>query len=246
MTGIQGQLLNMLETVAGAIGDDLRKRLVFVGGCTTALFVTDPITLADVRSTDDVDLIIDLAGYGAWAQLLDQLRQKGFSESPEDDVICRMRLGDLKVDFMPDDEDILGFSNRWYAKGIATAVKRVLPNGLEIKCLTPPLFVATKFEAYRGRGGDDPLGSHDLEDIMIVVDGREDLIAEVQAADDEVRTFIAASFRAFLKHDDCDSFLEGNIRGPEGRVDIVRGRINALAKSDGAAKHGNDRLYATP
>ncbi|RDL48904.1 hypothetical protein BLJAPNOD_04363 [Ensifer sp. M14] len=27
-----------------------------------------------------------------------------------------MRLGALKVDFIPDDEKILGFSNRWYAK----------------------------------------------------------------------------------------------------------------------------------
>ena len=234
MTTVQGQLLHMLETVAEAIGDDLRQRLVFVGGCTTALFITDPITLEDVRATDDVDLIVDLAGYGAWAQLQDQLRQKGFSESPEDNVICRMRLGDLKVDFMPDDEAILGFSNRWYAKGIETAVKHHLPGGQEIKCLTPPLFVATKLEAYRGRGGDDPLGSHDLEDILIVVDGREELVAEVQAADGDVRAFIAATLREFQRHYDYDGFLEGNIRGPEGRVDIVRDRLNAMAESDGA------------
>lgn len=133
----------MLETVAEAIGDDLRDRLVFVGGCTTALFITDPITLEDVRLTNDVDLI---------------------------------------VDFMPDDERILGFSNRWYAQGIETAVSHPLTGELEIKHLTAPLFIATKLEAYRGRGGDDPLGSHDLEDVVIVVDGREELLAEVQTA----------------------------------------------------------------
>lgn len=71
---VQGQLLHMLETVAGALGYDLRERLVFVGGCTTALFITDPITLEDVRVTDDVDLIVDLAGYGEWALLQEQLR----------------------------------------------------------------------------------------------------------------------------------------------------------------------------
>jgi hypothetical protein len=85
----------MLETVAGALGSDLRDRLVFVGGCTTVLFITDDITLEDVRATDDVDLIVDLAGYLEWAQLQDQLRQKGFAESPDDDVICGMRLGEL-------------------------------------------------------------------------------------------------------------------------------------------------------
>ena len=63
---VQGQLLYMLETVAEAIGDDLRDRLVFVGGCTTALFITDPITLEDVRLTHDFDLIVDLARYGEW------------------------------------------------------------------------------------------------------------------------------------------------------------------------------------
>ena len=34
---IQGQLKEMLKAVALALGDELRARLVFVGGCTTAL-----------------------------------------------------------------------------------------------------------------------------------------------------------------------------------------------------------------
>lgn len=38
MMSVQGQLLEMLKAVAVALGDDLRERLVFVGGCTTALF----------------------------------------------------------------------------------------------------------------------------------------------------------------------------------------------------------------
>lgn len=113
MSMVHGQLLEMLKTVANALGNDLRERLVFVGGCTTALFITDTITLEDVRATDDVDLIVDLAGYPAWARLQDELRQKGFVEAPDTNIICRMKLGELTVDFMPDDEDILGFSNRW-------------------------------------------------------------------------------------------------------------------------------------
>jgi hypothetical protein len=104
MTEIREQLLEMLKAVATALGDDFRNRLVFVGGCTTALFITDPVTLEDVRSTDDIDLIVDLAGLHEWAMLLEDLRTKGFVEAADDDVICRMRLGRLKVDFMPDDE----------------------------------------------------------------------------------------------------------------------------------------------
>jgi hypothetical protein len=159
MTTVKGQLLKMLQTVAYALGEDLRERLVFVGGCTTALFISDEIVLEGVRATDDVDLIVDLVGHAQWAQLQDQLRQKGFSESPEDEVICRMRLDGIKVDFLPDDESILGFSNRWYAKGIETAVTCSLDDTLNIRRLAPELFVATKLEAYRGRGNNDLLGS---------------------------------------------------------------------------------------
>jgi predicted nucleotidyltransferase len=220
----------MLETVAKALGDDLRERLVFVGGCTTALFITDTITLEGVRTTDDVDMIVDLVGHAQWAQLQEQLRQRGFAESPEDDVICRMRLGALKVDFMPDDESILGFSNRWYSKGIETALDHSLTDTLNIKRLTPELFVATKLEAYRGRGNNDLLGSRDMEDILLVVDGREELVAEIRTADEDVRRYIAEQFGALLNDDDFDHFLVGNIKGPEGRVDIVRERFVTISQ----------------
>lgn len=219
----------MLQTVASALGGELRERLVFVGGCTTALFITDEITLEGVRATDDVDLIVDLVGFAEWAKLQSQLRQKGFAESQDDAVICRMRLGDLKVDFMPDDAAILGFSNRWYAKGIETAVTLALTDELNIRRLTPELFLATKLEAYLGRGQGDLLMSRDLEDILLVIDGRKEIVAEIQAADVDVREFIAEQFAALLKNPDTDHFLAGNIQGPEGRVDIVRARFAAIA-----------------
>ena len=129
----------------------------------TALFITDEVTLEDVRATDEADRIVDFAGYSDWAELQVQLRKKGFSESQADTVIYRMRLGELKVDFVPDDADILGFSNRWYAKGIATAVTCPLTDTLDILRLTPELFIATKLEAYLGRGQGDLFASRDLE-----------------------------------------------------------------------------------
>ncbi|MFB9981023.1 hypothetical protein ACFSQQ_39740 [Mesorhizobium kowhaii] len=230
MTSVQGQLLAMLRAVAEALGDDLRKRLVFVGGCTTALFITDAVTLEDVRATDDVDLIVDLAGFSEWAQLLEQLRKRGFSESPNDSVICRMHLGEIKVDFMPDDPKILGFSNRWYESGIEAAVDCPLDDNLIIRLLTPALFVATKLEAYLGRGENDLLSSRDAEDILLIVDGRDVLVTELGAAKDEVRTYIGDQFKALLEAPDFDDFLVGNIRGPQGRVEIVRERFVAISQ----------------
>jgi hypothetical protein len=225
---IQGQLLEMLETVAAAVGDDLCNQMVFVGGCSTAILVTDEITLQEVRATDDVDLIVDLSGIDQWMHLQERLLEKGFTVSSEDGIICRMRLGNLKVDFMPDDPKILGFTNRWYKKGIQTSIKCQLPSGRRIKHLTSPLFLATKFEAYDGRGKDDPLGSHDLEDIIIVVDGRKELLDEIEKTDEEVRQYIAGQFCALQTHQDFEHFLEGNINEGAGRADIVRSRIDAI------------------
>jgi predicted nucleotidyltransferase len=229
---VQGELLEMLETVADALGDDLRQQMVFVGGCSTAVLITDEITLQEVRATDDVDLIVGLTGMMQWMQLQQILNSKGFTVSGEDGLICRMRLGRLKVDFMPDDPSILGFSNRWYKEGIQTATKYVLPSGRMIKHLTAPLFLATKLEAYAGRGQNDPLGSHDLEDIINVVDGRPELVEEVRAASGEVRTYVAEQFQALLRHADFEYFLHGNIRGPEGRVATVRQRVTELSAAE--------------
>lgn len=228
---IRFRLLEMLKVVAEALGADLRGRMVFVGGCTTALFITDEVTLEDVRATDDVDLIIDLAGYPAWADLQAQLRERGFAEADDDTVICRMRLGGLKVDFMPHDPKILGFTNRWYEKGIETAVAYPLTEALGIRLLTPALFLATKLEAYLGRGGGDLLGSRDLEDILLIVDGREEIVEEVRRADADVQRFIAEQLTELLKNRDFDHLLQGNIRGPDGRVDIVRARLIVLSES---------------
>ena len=154
---------------------------------------------------------------------------KGFSVSPDDDVVCRMRLGLLKVDFMPDDEAILGFTNRWYAMGIETAVQHTIAKDLKIRHLTAPLFVATKLEAYLGRGQDDLLRSHDMEDILLLVDGRPELSGEIEKAPAGVRSFIAEQFAALSRDASFEHFVDGNIRGPQGRAGLVTERFLRIA-----------------
>lgn len=112
----------MLERVAIALGPELCQQMTFVGGCTTGLLLTDEYTLEQVRHTDDVDLIVHTMGYNAFHALQKKLKEQGFSipASTDDAPICAMNLGDLRVDFMPDD-DSLGFTNRWYKDAMATA-----------------------------------------------------------------------------------------------------------------------------
>lgn len=187
----------MLIQVATAL-NELLPQVVFIGGCTTGLFLTDDFTKEQVRYTDDVDLIVNVGSYFDWTQLAERLRQLGFRESMEEEVICTMMLGPLKVDFMPDNPDILGFSNRWYRDAMTTARDFTLTEALTIKIVEPVYFVATKLEAYLGRGNGDALSSHDIEDLINIFDGREEIVAEINAVDGKLRDFIRVQLQALL------------------------------------------------
>ena len=139
-----------------------------------------------------------------------------------------MRLGDLQVDFMPDDEKILGYGNRWYAKGLETAEPYKLNDEITVRLLTPPYFIATKFEAYIGRGKNDPLVSHDMEDILSLFDGRQELITEIAEANEEVRTYIIEKISELLDHRDIDSAVQSTAKGDAGRESLIFERLDAI------------------
>ncbi|WP_051088781.1 hypothetical protein [Lamprocystis purpurea] len=218
----------MIATVARALGAELLERVAFLGGCATGLLVTDEVTREAIRHTQDVDLIIGAVTLGEWTRLKRKLELRGFRCSPEDDIICRMRLDTLIVDFMPQDEQVLGFTNRWYALALETAQSYRLTSELTIPLVTPALFVATKLEAYRGRGRNDPLASHDLEDLINLFDGRADIVEQIAAADAEVRRFIAIEIAALLQNRDFSNAVSGNLRDSD-REDIVVDRLESVA-----------------
>lgn len=218
----------MLLMVAKALGSDLLADVAFVGGCTTSLLITDEFSLEAARYTDDVDVIVDIVGQLEWYRFQKLLRQRGFSISPEDELVCRMRLGELKVDFMPHDGSILGFTNRWYEKALATSKPYRLSKEVSIRVLTPPLFIATKLEAYLGRGNNDPLGSKDVEDILALFDGRAQLVAEIQEAEQEIRIYIAEQLESLMKNSDFDYAVQGSVRSDKGRENLIFQRIESL------------------
>jgi hypothetical protein len=116
----------------------------------------------------------------------------------EDAPSCRWLINGIEVDVMPTQEDILGFSNRWYLPAIENANYVELENELVIKLVTPPYFLATKIEAFKGRGKGDYMASHDMEDIITVLDGRREIVDEIKSSSDELKTFVSTTFRPFL------------------------------------------------
>ena len=108
----------------------------------------------------------------------------------------------------PTDERILGFSNRWYKAAMDNAQKMQLENGLMLRVVTAPFFLGTKFEAFKGRGKKDYFASHDLEDIIAVIDGRSSLLEELRSESKELRSYAANEVRNLLKeHNFIDACL---------------------------------------
>jgi len=91
---------------------------------------------------------------------------------------------------MPTDESILGFGNRWYKEAIASSIIYPLTDGIEIRIVTAPYFLATKLEAFKTRGKMDFYSSHDFEDIVSVLDGRIEIIDEIKSADENLKEYL--------------------------------------------------------
>ena len=219
--------LPYLRKVAEALGD-LREQVVFIGGAVAGLLVTDP--LADsVRATRDVDAVVS-ANRALFHRIEASVATRGFARDVSCDVICRWvhKASGVLFDLMPVQPDVLGFSNRWYPYAIETAVPMDLGNGVTIRLVSAVAFVATKLEAFAGRGGGDFLSSHDLEDVLNIVDGREELASEMAAAPADVRQAVAAAFGPLLASPDFANVLPGLLAEPE-RVGVVLGRLKALS-----------------
>jgi predicted nucleotidyltransferase len=219
---------DMLITVASALGEELINDVVFVGGCTTGLLVTDDFTKEQIRYTDDVDLVVDIMGYPAWARLQENLRSQGFRDPMDLDgggVICRMLLGELQVDFMPTDAATLGFGNRWYTDSVRTAQNYPLTEDVNIKLIRPEYFIATKLEAYFGRGNGDLLESRDMEDILNIFDGRESIVQEIQEAEYELKCYVQQKLSEIITEYDFEMAVQSTSGGDSAREEMIFERL---------------------
>lgn len=217
-----------LLAVAEALGD-LREHVVFVGGSTAGLLLTDPLA-ESVRPTVDVDAVVQVDSLAHYYRIEGQLEQRGFLRDAAGGAICRWqhRSSGVIFDLMPVDASILGFSNRWYDEAVATAQLHRLDNGMQIRVVTAPAFLATKLEAFADRGQGDFLSSHDLEDVLNVVDGRPELPDELAQASVPIRQAIATCFSTLLAKPDFINCLPGLLADPD-RADIITARLQRIA-----------------
>ncbi len=222
----------MLELVARRLGPPLCSQFAFVGGAVTGLLITDPANPA-IRPTQDVDIVAEVLALSGYHRIEAALRKLGFSQDMRASApICRWQIEGITVDVMPTLEEILGFANRWYPLCVHTAQLLSLPSGIDIRVIQASVFIGTKLEAFHGRGGGDYLFSHDLGDILSVVDGRESLLHECRQMPLEFQTYLATQFSHLLADRRFRDALPGHLPGEaisQSRLPDLETKIQQLA-----------------
>jgi hypothetical protein len=188
--------VQMLEKAAKLLAA-LDTKVVFIGGATISLYL-DEVSAFDARPTNDVDCVVEITSLSEYYLLSTKLREIGLEED-KNGPLCRWRYQELIIDIMPTEPAVLGFSNPWYKPGIEKSINYNLPSGQKI-CIFPVTYLlASKIEAFNGRGNRNFYMSHDVEDIVLLLDGCPDLEKETQQADIEVKKFIKTWFKTELE-----------------------------------------------
>jgi hypothetical protein len=197
----------MLQTVANGLGA-LKHEMVFVGGAVAELYADNPAA-SEIRPTIDVDCVIEIGSRLQFAQMEENLRARGFkNDSSEGAPICRWIYKDIKVDVMPTDSSVLGFSNRWYEAGIEIKISKTLPDGTEVFVFPPEYYLAAKFEAHNARGGNDLRQSHDFEDIIYILDNCSDILNAIRDSNPNVKMYLKNECQKLLENPNITEGIE--------------------------------------
>ncbi|HIJ56470.1 MAG TPA: hypothetical protein HPQ03_10135 [Deltaproteobacteria bacterium] len=224
--------LEILYTAVHRLGP-LADAMVFLGGCATGLLLTDTAA-APVRATMDVDAIVEVASLPEYHKLAVKLRARGFVEDLSSEApICRWKADNVILDVMPTDPEIMGFGNEWYAPAFAAAESVSLPSGKRIRMVPAPYFLATKLAAFDDRGGEDILLSRDMEDIVAVLDGRLEVVEEVNKSEKRLRIHLAQRFTILLQDQRFNDALPGYLppdAASQNRLPALLERIRAISE----------------
>jgi hypothetical protein len=203
----------------------------FLGGAVLNVLITDK-GAPKIRTTKDVDVVVGTFSRIAYTALEEKLRELGFKNDVSPGApICRWIFKDIILDVMPPAEKVLGWKTRWLHEALKHA--KALSAEPSIKVVEAPYFLATKIEAFFSRGNNDYLGSHDLEDFVSVVNGRETIVQEIANSDKALRNFLAKQAAEWLENVQFLEALDGHLADEENlfvRKKIVIQRLKETAQ----------------
>lgn len=225
--------LGALRAVADRL-DRLGLDYAFVGGSIVNLLLDDP-GFSPARPTDDVDVILEVVTTDRYAEVEARIRALGFDHDMREGAPrCRWVLGNLTVDIMPTEGADLGLNTAWFKEALATATEQEFEH-TRLKLVSPAAFLATKYVAFVDRGQEDYGASHDLEDFTTVIDGRDDIVTDVDSAPPALRRYVITVVRTLVAASKFDEALTGHLPSDEAsqrRLPDLRAKLRALAGLD--------------
>ena len=209
---------------------DIKQDMVFVGGAVISLYTDDPAA-DEIRPTQDVDMTINILNLGHWEEVQKKLSELGFQPDPFGHAICSYKYNDIPVDIMATEDGPLGPSNRWYKVGFKN-LKNVKVKDQEIKILSAPCYLATKFEAFKNRGNDYRT-SHDIEDIIYVIDNRIDIVSEITEGEPSILLFIREQLQIIINKGILKEVIVSHIHPLmfDERIVIVEEKIEQIMQN---------------
>ncbi|TKD66537.1 nucleotidyl transferase AbiEii/AbiGii toxin family protein [Flavobacterium sp. ASW18X] len=194
---MENRVINIavVAEIAAAL-KDIKEEMVFVGGAVVSLYTDDPAA-DEIRPTQDIDLTINIINLNHWEKVQEKLSALGFYPDPYGHAICSYKYKDIPVDIMAAEDGPLGPANRWYKIGFKNLWSATAKDQ-DIKILSAPCYLATKFEAFNDRGTDYRT-SHDVEDIVNVLDNRINIVQEIKEDNPSVQAFIIQQLKVIIE-----------------------------------------------
>ena len=187
---------------------ELKDQVIFVGGSVVSLYADDPAA-DDIRPTADIDITIKLMNQSNYLQMQKHLSDLGFKLDVTGHSVCSYKYKDIPVDIMSTEDMPLMPSTKWFKLGLAT-LQTVKANNIDIQILSAPYFLATKFKAFNDRGIDYRT-SHDIEDVIYVLDNNIDIVNQINQADTKVREFIKSEFQKIIDNDALEEIIAAHV-----------------------------------
>lgn len=200
--------IKVIEKVANALGE-LNNDVIYVGGAIVSFYITD-MGADQPRPTKDIDISVQISTYSEMDRLREQLAAKGIYPASDQNVMYRYEFEDVLIDFIPYEATPLGPTNSWLKPGFPLA-HGVQAGDKTIKILPVSYFLATKFEAFKSRGKNDPFMSHDFEDIIYVLDNNIEVVENIKNADKKLITFMKELANFILNHPSRNDIITGHI-----------------------------------
>ena len=110
-------------------------------------------------------------------------------------------------------------------------IPKTLPDGTKVFVFPPEYYLAAKFEAHKGRGGNDLRQSHDFEDIIYILDNCPDILDNISGSNSSVKMYLKKECQNLLKNPNITEGIETALPygSEEEGTDIVFELIQNIA-----------------